>query len=211
MPLLVKYSIEKFAYDISPNFYVLQNIYFSVSNGEKVEIKGPNGAGKTTFLNLITGVLDNNPTQYVEIVDRTLLNVDIRDVQSFVPDSPHLLENLTVSDNVNFFMSFWNDDKNSYLKRIELFFNMFQLNDFKNKIIRDLSLGTRQKIFISVMLSRNVNIYVLDEPFNALDIDSQNRLAEFINQDDKAYIIVSHINVDINFNKSVMLTKSGVT
>lgn len=199
MTMFIKYNINQFAYSNNKSELILEDVCFSIKEGEKVEIAGENGVGKTTLLNLITGVIDNDLRKYARIYENDIenKNINLKSIQSFVPDTPQLLENLNMEDNVQFFSSFWKEERKIYSDKVAQMFKIFHLERYTGKLIRDLSLGTKQKIFISLMLCRKAKIYILDEPFNALDLESQKNLVNYINNDNKAYIIVSHINSSI--------------
>ncbi|CAI2668555.1 hypothetical protein AKUH1B302M_14510 [Apilactobacillus kunkeei] len=85
---------------------------------------------------------------------------NINEIHSFVEDTPQLMENLSIRDNMNFFLSLWKEDRKKYKIKFEFFLKMFKLDRYNGESIKNLSLGTKQKVFISLMLSRDVFVYI---------------------------------------------------
>ena len=138
-------------------------------------------------------------------LNRNIEVQNINEIHSFVEDTPQLMENLSIRDNMNFFLSLWKEDRKKYKIKFEFFLKMFKLDRYNGESIKNLSLGTKQKVFISLMLSRDVLVYILDEPFNSLDKESQIALSNYINRSTKSFIVVSHDNSKINYNREIKL------
>ena len=146
------------------NNYAVDDVSFTIKEGEIVGLLGPNGAGKSTTMNMITGYL--SPTRGQVLVD----GVDIfEDPQSakkkigFLPEQPPLYMDMTVWE----YLSFVHDLKNCEFNKKEHLaeiMGLVKITEVKNKLIKNLSKGFKQRVGIAGTLIGNPQIIILDEP-----------------------------------------------
>lgn len=139
---------------------VIDNISFTVSEGEIVSIIGESGCGKTTMLKCLVGLVspDNG-------------NISIPDCISYVPQNLGLLPWRTVRENINLPMEFLKKDGNT-----DDIINLMGLKGFENYYVRQLSGGMSQRTAIGRALVIKPKILLLDEPFKSLDEITRSRL-----------------------------------
>lgn len=147
----------------------VDNISFSIKEGEIVGFLGPNGAGKSTTLNIITGYLSaNNGTVTVEGFDMENEPIKAKKHIGFLPETPPLYVDMTVYEYLEFVYELKGCDfnKGKHLKEI---CDTVKLTDVRNKLIRTLSKGYKQRVGIAGAIVGNPKIIILDEPTVGLD------------------------------------------
>lgn len=149
----------------------VNNISFNIERGEILAFIGPNGAGKSTTIKMLTGilyptsgsvnVLGLDPTK-----DRKKLSYEIGTV---LGQKEQLWTHLTPYDNFKFFGNIYDIKDEVIERKITELSNLFELNDFINTPVRNLSLGQRIRCEIAAALIHDPKILVLDEPTIGLD------------------------------------------
>ncbi len=177
---MIQVKIPEFAYKETE---ILKDIdeYFETSKTHG--IIGLNGAGKTTFFNLISGQL-NHPTCSITVDQE---KTDHRMI-SHIDTDPFFYKNLTAREFLNVFKAHhatYNEQRLSELLKLEL-----------DKLIEEYSTGMRKKLLLLSQIKQNKSIFILDEPFNGLDLET-NKIMEVIihalNKKGKTVFISSHI------------------
>ena len=157
---LVKNYGSKFAVD---------DISFKVSTGEIVGFLGPNGAGKSTTMNILTGCLSSTSGEVKVGGIDILENPDeAKKLIGFLPEQPPLYVDMTVDEYLNFVY----DIKACRLNRekhLEEIRRVTKIDDVKNRLIRNLSKGYRQRVGIAQALVGNPPVIIFDEPTVGLD------------------------------------------
>ena len=177
--------------------YILKNINLEINSNDKIGIMGESGSGKTTLLNLIMGLVEPYRGKIILNGSSNLKNLNHN--IAFVSQSNHIM-NDTLKNNVTFGQyrnneidekKFWNSIKKSGLERFTM-----SLKNKENTIINEnatnISGGESQRILIARALYFASDIIILDEFSSALDIQTENKILDEINQIDKTIIIVSH-------------------
>lgn len=170
---------------------VLKGFDFSLSRGKITAILGPNGSGKTTLIKSILGLV--LPSEGNILVDGKLISGDwlYRNDIGYLPQIARFPENLKVLEIIKLIEEVRNK-KGNYTELID----QFELKDFLNKKLRQLSGGTRQKVNIVLTFMFDCPIYILDEPTAGLDPIALIRLKELIRrqkEDGKTFLITTHI------------------
>lgn len=147
----------------------VNDISFSVDDGEIVGFLGPNGAGKSTTLNIITGYISSTSGS-ASIDGHDILDdpTEAKKLIGFLPEQPPLYLDMTVSEYLNFIY----DLKKCTLNRkrhIAEICDVVKITDVYKRIIRNLSKGYRQRVGIAQALINNPKIIILDEPTIGLD------------------------------------------
>lgn len=171
----------------------LNNINLSISSGKIVGLLGPNGSGKTTLIKLISGLLV--PTKGEILINGLKPGVESKKIVSYLPDKNHLYEWMKISEIIRFFDDFYSDfDKNKAIEMI----NRLGINI--NDKFKSLSKGTKEKVSLTLIMSRNAKLYLLDEPIGGVDPAARDYILETIisNYNEDATIIIStHLISDI--------------
>jgi ABC-2 type transport system ATP-binding protein len=146
---------------------VLDDVSTQFDAGKIHGILGPNGAGKTTLIRIINqiveadkgGVYWNN-----QLIDRNFLkNV------GYLPEERGLYVNMTVKNHLEFIGKLKGMSREKRQHQIDFWLNKFQIEDWKNKRIEELSKGMAQKIQFIVSVFHNPEVLILDEPFSGFD------------------------------------------
>lgn len=160
----------------------VDNISFSVAEGERVAFIGPNGAGKSTTIKMLTGILSStsgsinilglNPTK-----DRKKLAYQIGTVFG---QRSQLLPNLPLTDSLEFFGVMYDLTDSEIKKRIAELAEVFDLNPFIHQPVRKLSLGQRMRAEVAAALIHKPKIILLDEPTIGLDVVAKKILRDLL-------------------------------
>ena len=157
---LVKNYGSKFAVD---------DISFKVGEGEIVGFLGPNGAGKSTTMNILTGYLSSTSGEAKVGGIDILENPDeAKKLIGFLPEQPPLYVDMTVNEYLNFVYEIKSCRLNRE-KHLEEIRKVTKIDDVKNRLIRNLSKGYRQRVGIAQALVGNPPVIVFDEPTVGLD------------------------------------------
>lgn len=176
-----------FSYDQNPIF---ENFDLIINKGELVLLNGQNGSGKTTLLKCIAGIINGGKDVYLNDIELKN-NKKLRDI-SYIMSEDTLYEYLTVSENINFFRELFNESE-EFVKSSHGFISMFMLDEYKDYLVKNLSKGMRQKVYLSIMLSKKAEVFIFDEPFSSLDVETQEKIKTILIQlaENNKYIIYS--------------------
>lgn len=185
---------------------VLDDISFSVDKGKIVGLLGENGAGKTTLLKIIAGF--SKPTSGQVLINNTRVGVETRRYVAFLPDAIMFPKWMRVKDALKFFADFFDDFDLSKAKDMLEFLNISE-----NGKIHDFSRGTIEKFSIALLLSRNTNLYLLDEPLAFVDPISRDVVINMILDnlsEDKTVIVSTNIISEIeHIFDEIIILKDG--
>ncbi len=157
---LVKNYGSKFAVD---------DVSFKVGEGEIVGFLGPNGAGKSTTMNILTGYLSSTSGEAKVGGIDILENPDeAKKLIGFLPEQPPLYIDMTVQEYLNFVYDI-KACKLNREKHLEEIRKVTKIDDVKNRLIRNLSKGYRQRVGIAQALVGNPPVIIFDEPTVGLD------------------------------------------
>lgn len=188
------------------NIKAVNNINLTVESGHIIGLLGPNGSGKTTLIKMINGLLQ--PTSG-EIYVCSEKPGPISKLQvSYLPDNNFLNSWMTVKQIVSFFEEFYCDF------RTELAYNMLdRLGISPQMKLKTLSKGNKEKVALILVMSRNANLYVLDEPIAGVDPATRDFIISTIinNYNPTASVLIStHLISDIEpILDEVIFIKNG--
>ncbi len=147
----------------------LDDVSFSVGEGEILGFLGPNGAGKSTTLNIMTGFLSANAgsvkiggIDILEDPDKAKANI------GFLPEQPPLYVDMTVDEYLSFVYELKNCKYNKK-KHLDEVCHVTKLSDVRKRVIKNLSKGYKQRVGIAQALVGNPKVLVFDEPTVGLD------------------------------------------
>jgi ABC-2 type transport system ATP-binding protein len=178
------------------SFVAVENLSFTVRNGEIYGLLGPNGAGKTTTIKVLVGVLQPRGGK-VEIYNTPISDEVVAKSQiGYVPEEVVLLDSLTPREFLEFTASIRRLDKKTVNSRLERFVSAFELNQYFDTPIAALSMGNKQKVALLAALLHDPKLLILDEPLIGLDARASKILKELITYHAKkggAVIFSTHI------------------
>ncbi len=194
----------------------VQDISFEVEKGEMIAFIGPNGAGKSTTIKMLTGILypDSGEISILGLdpkKDRKKLSYEIGTVFG---QKEQLWTHLTPYDNFKFFGAIYDIPEQVAEKKIEELKELFELDEFMNTPVRNLSLGQRIRCEIVASLIHNPKILFLDEPTIGLDPVVKENIRSLIKRMNKEYkttvFLTSHDVGDIEkLCKRVVIVNHG--
>jgi ABC-2 type transport system ATP-binding protein len=162
------------------SFVAVDNLSFTVKNGEIYGLLGPNGAGKTSTIKVLVGVLEPRSGK-VEIFNTPLSDeVAVKSQIGYVPEEVVLLDSLTPREFLEFVASIRRLEAGVANSRIERFTSAFELKQYFDTPIAALSMGNKQKVAIVAALMHEPRLLILDEPLIGLDARSSKILKELI-------------------------------
>ena len=192
----------------------LDDVSFTVDDGEIFAFIGHNGAGKTTLIKSIVGIHE------FDSGDIIINGVSIKDDQitckkemAFVPDNPELYEQMKAIDFINFICDIYEVNQETREKNIKKYAKLFEIEENLNDRIESFSHGMKQKIALISALAHDPKILIMDEPFVGLDPKAVYDIKCVLNEMTKEGKIVffsTHIlDVAENLCSKVAIIKKG--
>ncbi len=174
-------------------FYALNHLNLRLERGQIVGLLGPNGSGKTTLIKLICGLL--TPSSGTLTIGGLSPGVETKKIISYLPERTYLNSWMRVRDIVSYFKDFYNDfdDKKAYAMLADLKID-------PSARLHTLSKGTKEKVQLILIMSRNAELYILDEPIGGVDPASRDYILQTIisNYNENATVLIStHLIADI--------------
>jgi NitT/TauT family transport system ATP-binding protein len=193
-----------------PPTTIFENIAFSVSKGELLTIIGPSGCGKTTLLNCIAGLI--KPTQGTITIDEKSMNGTPSKDVAYMLARDALLPWRTAQQNVQLAMEVGGRtlDKGRAVQLLE----MVGMGGFEKHFPSQLSHGMRQRVALARTLAIGADLWLLDEPFAALDANTRMKVhgvfSNIWEQERKAALLVTHDLVEaILLSDRIMVMSAG--
>ena len=175
------------------NKKALTGVDLEIMPGKILGLLGPNGSGKTTFLKIAAGILHQSSGEI--FIDGKSPGVYTKSVVSYLPDNDYLLNWMKVKDALMYFKDFYSDfDLNKAREMLE-FMNLEEKSTIKN-----LSKGMKEKLKLTLVLSRSAKLYILDEPLGGVDPTAREKILDaIINSfnENSSMIITTHLVNDI--------------
>ena len=163
---------------------ILEDLNFSLNQGEILGLLGPNGVGKSTIFNIIIGLLKPNfGTIFIDKKDVTEDPIFERTKKykiGYVPQHGGYFHDLTLRENLKAISEIVIEDRKLRDEKINLLISRFELESLQNIKAEFLSGGQKKKLVISLALLSDPKILLLDEPFAALDIMTIKSLQQII-------------------------------
>ncbi len=186
---------------------VLDDISFDIPAGKIVGLLGPNGCGKTTLIKILAGLI-HDYTGMV-LVDGKRIGVASKAAVALLPDSTYFPDRFRTIDCINYFADFFADFNK--VKAIE-FASEFGLD--LNQRIKAMSKGMQEKLQLILVMSREADLYILDEPLGGVDPATRETILDTIlsNFRDGASLIIStHMIAEVErILDEVVIIRDGV-
>ncbi len=192
----------------------VNDVSFSVGQGQVVGLIGPNGAGKTTLLRILATLLrPTNGSAKLLGHDIAKQYLEVRKRIGYMPDFFNLYNDLTIRECLEFFAKAYKIDPALISERIDAAINYVDLNDKRNSFIRHLSRGMVQRMGIAVLLVHQPDVFLLDEPASGLDPKARIQLREILKKlstEGKTIFISSHILTELSgFCTHIVIMNQG--
>ena len=171
----------------------LDHLSLQLEPGRIVGLLGPNGSGKTTLLKIANGLL--TPSSGQLLIDGKAPGPDTRRLVSYLPERTYLNNWMRVCDLISFFGDFYsNFDKAKAYEMLQ------RLGINSRDRLKTMSKGTKEKVQLILVMSRNADLYLLDEPIGGVDPAARDYILNTIltNYNSSSTIILStHLIADI--------------
>ena len=186
---------------------IFHNFNLKLAKSQIIILIGENGVGKSSLFDLCVGIL--RPERGVIKVNEIPINeIDQKkkDLFTYLPHKDSLKDYLTVEENLINWLELIDIkiQKDKLLNSLKF----FKLNNLKNNLIGNLSQGQRKKVSLTKLLLSKCNLWILDEPFNSLDIDSINKTKKMIcnhKANGGSVLLASHSNLNIEGSKRIFI------
>ncbi len=189
----------------------VDNISFKVEKGEIYGLIGRNGAGKSTTFRMILGIIE--PTSGTILYDNKKIKGEISDKIGYLPEEGSLIPSYTVLELCEYYGSLKLMKSEDVRKRLIEWLDEFNVIEYLNKKVKDLSKGNKQKIQFIVSVLHNPDLIILDEPFSGLDpisVDELKKAVLKLKKEGKTIIFSSHRMEHIEeLCESVMILDKG--
>lgn len=175
------------------NIKVLKEVNLTIPRGKIIGLLGKNGMGKTTLIKLINDLL--TPTSGEVLINGNKLGVASKKIISYLPERTYLEKSMTIEQAFCYFEDFY--DNFNKKKAIEL---LKDLNLELDKKIAQMSKGMQEKLQLILVMSREAELYILDEPLGGVDPATRDYILDTIlsNFKEGASVIIStHLIADI--------------
>ena len=173
------------------DYRALNNVSIEVPKGSIFGLLGPNGAGKTTLIRIINQI--TMPDEGLVTLDGERLKPDhIKDI-GYLPEERGLYKSMKVGEQALYLAQLKGLSESEARKRLKYWFEKFEIGDWWNKKIQELSKGMAQKIQFIVTVLHQPKLLIFDEPFSGFDPINANRIKDEILQlrDEGATVIFS--------------------
>lgn len=171
----------------------LTNFSATLSGGKIIGLLGPNGSGKTTLIKLIAGLL--TPTSGSIAICGKPVGAETKALVSYLPDRVYFNQNQKISELLDFFQDVYADFDRP---RAEEMLKALNLN--LNTKFKTLSKGAREKVQLTLVMSRRARLYLLDEPIAGVDPAAREYILQTVvqNYDPEATVLIStHLISDV--------------
>ncbi len=197
------------------NFVAVDNISFTVNDGEVVGFLGPNGAGKSTTMNMITGFIE--PTDGTIIVngfDTSKQSIKAKQEIGYMPEGVPLYTDLTVKEFVTYMAELKKVPHKEKKERVANVLRETGIEDVADRLIRNLSRGYKQRVSLAGALVGDPKIVILDEPTVGLDPKQITEIRQLIKRLGKKHTVIlsSHILSEVSqiCEKVIIINKGKI-
>lgn len=184
----------------------LDDLNLTIPRGKIIGLLGPNGSGKTTLIKILNGLL--TPTKGEILINGSKPGPQTKARVSYLPERTYLQTGMRVSELIAYFSDFYEDFKPERAREM-----LTSLGISEEDKIKTLSKGTREKVQLILVMSRDADLYVLDEPIAGVDPAARDYIIRTIitNYNENATVLLStHLISDIeNILDEVIFIRNG--
>ena len=186
----------------------LDDVSLTIPEGRIIGITGPNGSGKTTMLKIMAGFYADYQGRVT--IDGFEPGAETKARVAYLPDKEGLPESMEVSEMIKLYRTFFDDFDEEKCREL---LGMFDISE--KSMPREMSKGVIDKLQLSLLMSRDARLYLLDEPIGGVDIEARDHVLDLIldNFNPKGtMLIVTHLVHDIErlFDSVIVLKKGKV-
>ena len=172
---------------------ILQDINLKIPRGKIIGLLGKNGAGKSTLIKLINDLL--TPTSGEILINGEKPGIHSKEIIAYLPERTYLDKEMTIKQVIKYFEEFYkNFDSQKAIKLLK------DLNLDIDKKISKMSKGMQEKLQLVLVMSRNAELYILDEPLGGVDSATRDYILDTIlsNFSEGASVLIStHLISDV--------------
>ena len=182
--------------DLSKRFgktAALENVNLSIEPGRVIGLLGPNGSGKTTLIKLANGLL--TPSDGEILIDGEAPGPKSKAIVSYLSDREYLPEWMSPKQLMDFFEDFYADFDRARAEEM-----LARLGLDRTQKVKQMSKGTREKVQLILVMSRQAKLYLLDEPIGGVDPATRDYILDTIirNYNPEAAVVIStHLIADV--------------
>lgn len=193
----------------------VENISFTIEDGEIVGLLGPNGAGKSTTMNILTGFLEQTEGEVIiDGFDTLKKPKKAKKEIGYMPEGVPLYTDLTVKEFVTYMAEIKQVDRKTRKEKVEKIIEQTGLKDVEKKLIKNLSRGYKQRVSMAGALVGEPKILILDEPTVGLDPKQITEIRNLIKELGKTHTVIlsSHILSEVSqiCNKVIIINKGKI-
>ena len=183
------------------SFVAVDDISFTINDGEVVGFLGPNGAGKSTTMNMITGYIEQTEGNIiVDGFDTIKKSKKAKKEIGYMPEGVPLYTDLTVKEFVTYMAELRKVDRKTKKENVQKVLKETGLDQMQNKLIKNLSRGQKQRVSLAGTLVADPKILILDEPTVGLDPKQITEIRSLIKNLGKKHTVIlsSHILSEVS-------------
>ena len=172
---------------------VIKDVNLKIPKGKIIGLLGKNGTGKTTLIKLINDLL--TPTSGEVLINGKKPGVESKKIISYLPEKTYIDREMKVKDAIKYFEEFYDNFDSEKAKKL-----LKDLDLDVNSKISKMSKGMQEKLQLILVMSRNAELYILDEPLGGVDPATRDYILDTIlsNFSEGASVIIStHLIADI--------------
>ena len=171
----------------------LDHLNLTIGRGKIIGLLGPNGSGKTTMIKLLNGLLVASEGEV--LINGKAPGPESKSIVSYLPERTYFQNSMRVKELIAYFSDFYQDFRPERAKEM-----LAGLNISEDARLKTLSKGTREKVQLIMVMSRDAQLYILDEPIAGVDPAARDYILKTIitNYNENATVIIStHLISDI--------------
>ncbi len=191
-----------------PGCLALNSVNLAVPKGKIVGLLGPNGSGKSTMIKLANGLI--TPSSGKILINGMEPGIETKKIVSYLPERTYLNDWMTVNNMIDFFTDFYAD-----FNRNKAFDMLQRLGVNPVLRLKTMSKGTKEKVQLILVMSREADLYLLDEPIGGVDPAARDYILDTIigNYNENATIIIStHLISDVEkiLDEVIFINKGNI-
>ena len=193
----------------------VEDISFTINDGEIVGLLGPNGAGKSTTMNILTGYIEQTSGEVTIEGYNTLKKPKKAKMQiGYMAEGVPLYTDLTVKEFVTYMAELKKVNKKERKEKVQKVIEQTGLKEVENKLTKNLSRGYKQRVSMAGALVGEPKILILDEPTVGLDPKQITEIRNLIKELGKTHTVIlsSHILSEVSqiCNKVIIINKGKI-
>ena len=180
-------------------FTAVDQISFTVKEGELFGLLGPNGAGKTTTIRMLTGVLKpTSGTAHIGAYNIQKNPLKAKQLMGIVPEMANAYIDLSALKNLLLIGELYGIRKKERIEKAENLLKLFGLYEKRDQKVKTFSKGMKQRLIVAMGLMNDPKLLFLDEPTSGLDVESVRLVRELIREfnDNRTTIILTTHNIE---------------